>query len=150
MNTKTNGPRFSLFDELDRGLNHLMNEVLQHDGRSSSGPALTVYEFDDRYEIECDVPGVPLENISLQIEDGVLQISGNRTRPYADDVKVTVDERKFAEFNRKLQLGGEVNADGVDAELGNGVLRVTVPKKAERLPKAINIRQGGSQPTENG
>ena len=144
MNTTSKGPRFSLFDELDKGLNHLMNEVLQHESRSTTAPALSVYEFDDRYVVECDLPGVRLEDVTLQIDDGVLEISGVRHTPYSDDVNVTVNERHFEDFSRKLQLGKQLDVGNVDAELGNGVLKVTVPKKAEIVPKPINIRATGS------
>lgn len=143
MTTKSTGPRFSLFDELDRGLNHLMNEVLQHDHTRCEAPALSIYEFDDKYVVECDLPGVTLDEISLQINDGVLEISGER-QDARDNTKVAANERTFGPFSRKLQLSKDINVDGVDAELGNGVLKVTVPKADSVLPKSITIRKVSS------
>ena len=141
MNTNSAQTRFSLFDELDRGLNHLVNEVLQSDHVQRDVPALSVYELEDRYVVECDLPGLRLEEIDVQVNDGVLEISGERRAPFDDGAKVTVNERVFAGFHRKLQLSKDVNLDGVDAELGNGVLAVTIPKSDGVLPRTVNIRK---------
>jgi len=141
MNANRSRPRFSLFDELDRGLNHLVNEVLQQDQNSSRPPALSVYEFEDRYLVECDLPGVSLEDIELSFDDGLLQITGERKQTVAEDAKATADERHFGRFERKLKLGKDVNPEAVDAELGKGVLQITIPKSENVLPKQISIRK---------
>ncbi len=141
MNCKTPNTRFSLFNELDRGLNHLMNEVLHSDSGSERVPPLSVYEFEENYVVECDLPGVTLEDITLQIDDGVLNISGSRHSPLANDGTVKVDERSFNDFSRKLHLSKDINPDGIDAELGNGVLKVTIPKSASVVPRQVNIRR---------
>ena len=142
-NTDSKPNRFTFFDELDRGLNHLVNEVLQGDHSRRDVPPLSVYEFADHYIVECDLPGVRLEEIDLQFNDGVLEISGERKAPFVEGQKVTVNERSFASFSRKLQVSKDVNLDGVDAELCNGVLKVSIPKAASVLPKTINIRKVG-------
>ena len=141
MNTNSTQARFSLFDELDRGLNHLVNEVLQTDHGHCDVPPLSVYELEDRYVVECDLPGLSLDEIDLQVNDGVLEISGERKAPFDDNVKVTVNERAFSDFHRRLQISKDVNLDGVDAELGNGVLKVTVPKADSVLPRSVSIRK---------
>ncbi len=141
MNCKTPNTRFSLFNELDRGLNHLMNEVLQNDSKADHVPPLSVYEFEGSYVVECDLPGVSLEEITLQIDDGILKISGSRNSPLTDEGTVKVDERSFTDFSRKLHLSKDINPDGVDAELGDGVLKVTIPKSAGVVPRQVNIRR---------
>ena len=140
MNTNSANARFSLFDELDRGLNHLVTEVLNQDSKRTSAPTLTVLELDSNYVVECDLPGVKLDDISVQVEDGVLEISGTRTNPVAERVQVTVDERTYGKFSRKLKLSKDVNPEGVDAELGHGVLRIAIPKSDRILPRQVKIR----------
>ena len=140
MNTNSANTRFSLFDELDRGLNHLVTEVLNQDSKRTSAPTLTVLELDSNYVVECDLPGVKLDDISVQVEDGVLEISGTRTNPVAEGVQVTVDERTYGKFSRKLKLSKDVNPEGVDAELGHGVLRIAIPKSDRILPRQVKIR----------
>ena len=147
MKANPSNTRFSLFDELDRGLNHLVNEVLQHDTSKNNAPPLSVYERENDYLVECDIPGVAQEDVAIQINDGVLEISGERRNPVGDDAKVTVNERTFSEFRRTLQLSKDVNAEGVDAELGNGVLRVTIPKADSVLPRKVTIRRADLDPS---
>lgn len=143
MNASSTNPRFSLFDELDKGLNHLVKEVLNQDGRRTAAPPLSVYELDDRYVVQCDLPGVDLNDIDLQVSDGVLEIAGERKSVVPENAKVTVDERAFQKFNRRLQLSKDINSEGVSAELGNGVLTVTIPKAASVMPRKVSVRKAG-------
>lgn len=140
MNTKSKR-RFSLFDELDRGLNQLVNEVLQQDSERRGQSPVTVSELEDRYVVECDVPGVLLEDIELRLNDGLLEISGERKSSLPEDAVVTVDERSYERFRRRLQLGRGIVPDSVDAELRNGVLTVTVRKSDDVAARKIVIRQ---------
>jgi HSP20 family protein len=140
MNANSANTRFSLFDELDRGLNNLVTEVLNHDVRKGNVPLLTVFELDNTYVVECDLPGVKLEDINLLVEDGVLHLSGERATPDPDEMQITLDERTYGKFSRKLKLSKDVNAEGVDAELGNGVLRISIPKSDHIVPRQVTIR----------
>lgn len=141
MNTNSAKPRFPLFDELDRGLNMLVSEVLQHDPKNSETPRLSVYELEQSFIVECDLPGVEMSDIDIQLEDGVLEISGVRKSPIVDGMTATVDERRFSDFRRKLQLGKDVDFDAVDAEFGNGVLKITVPKADNAKTRQVKIRR---------
>ena len=142
MRCTTNRCRTNVFDELDRGLNQLMRGVLANDGSSSDDPRLSLMAFDNRYVVECDLPGVAIDNVSLQIEDNVLTISGKRTAPASDEnVRVLFNERPGLEFTRRVQLARDVDQSAVDAELTNGVLRITIPKRAEVLPRKIEIKR---------
>lgn len=145
MNTNSSKPRFPLFDEIDRGLNMLVKEVLQHEPRQSDSPRLSVYELEQSFIVECDLPGVDLSDIDIQLEDGTLEISGVRKTPKRDGMTVTVEERSFEAFNRKLQLGKDVNFEAVDAEFGNGVLKVTVPKADSAKSRQVKIRRRDEQ-----
>ena len=66
----------NVFEELDRGLNQFVREVFSSDAKSESGPPVTLIEMADRYRVECDLPGVVLEQIAVSVEDSVLTISG--------------------------------------------------------------------------
>lgn len=142
MKCSTNRCRTNVFEELDRGLNQLMRGTMNRNVVSSEYPRLSLLEFDNRYLVECDVPGVSLENVALQIEDGVLTISGKRKAVSDDqDVRVLFSENPAAEFSRQVQLARDVDQSAIDAELTNGVLRITLPKRAEVLPRKIEIKR---------
>ena len=84
----------SVFEELDRGLNQFVRGVVSGDRAAANVPRVTLFEMDDRYKAECDLPGVALENIELSVEDYVLTISGQRKKAETDEsVKVLLNER---------------------------------------------------------
>ena len=148
MNCSTTGCcATSVFEELDRGLNRLMRSEGGSDVlHTSDDPRLSLHEFDNRYVVECDLPGVAMGDISLQVEDHVLSINARR-KSLADDGngKVLFNERPRSEFACRLQLPREIDQNSIDAELAAGVLRITVSKRAEVLPRKIEIRRTGSQ-----
>ena len=133
---------FSLFDELDRGLNLLVNEVFPADQASGRRLPVTVLESDKSYQVEADLPGVELDDIHIEFDDGVLEIKAERKSVTpADGVEVTVDERHYGEVQRSIRFGKDVNSESVDAALDNGVLTVTVEKVAEVQPRKISVRK---------
>ena len=141
MKCSTNQCRPNMLGEIDRGLNRVMRGVLLNDSASSDDPRLSVLEFPDRYVVECDVPGVARDAISVQIEDNVLAITGKRA-PAAkeENTRVVLNERSTAEFARQIRLPRDVDQTSVDAELNHGVLKVSIPKRPEVLPQKINIK----------
>lgn len=142
MRCTTNRCRTNVFDELDRGLNQLVRGVMANDTAGSDDPRLSLMACDNRYVIECDLPGVSIDDVSLQIEDNLLTISGKRTAPAGDEnVRILFNERPGLEFSRRVRLARDVDASAVDAELKNGVLRITIPKRAEVLPRRIEIKR---------
>lgn len=142
MRSTTNRCRTNVFQELDHGLSQLIRGVVANTVGSSDDPRLSLMAFDTHYVVECDLPGVAIENIKLQIEDSVLTISGTRTAAADEDgVKVLFNERPGLEFARRIQLAPDVDQSAVDAELENGVLRITIQKRTEVLPRKIEIKR---------
>ncbi len=138
--------RPSVFGELERGIQSLMREARSADRVSSDSPYVSVLEFDNRYVVECDLPGVGADDIELQVEENVLTIRGER-RPVAAAEKSTVlhNERTPFSFARQVKFARQIDPSAIDAELVNGVLRITTPKRAEVLPQKITVK--GSSPT---
>ena len=136
----------SVFDEFDRGLNQFVRGVLSTESNLSSTLSLTLIELEDRYRIECDLPGIELEDISLAVEDGILSLAGLRKAiELPESAKVMLNERPAREFSRSVRLPKNADVGNVDAELQNGVLTVTVLKRSEVLPKKIQIRRSGAE-----
>lgn len=113
----------------------------RHEG--GFAPTFNVVESSDGYSIEADLPGVAEKDISITLENGVLVISGARE---ATEKKETdsyhLVERRYGKFSRKFKLPELAAADGVTANLVNGVLTVKVPKRPEVAPKTIEIKLG--------
>lgn len=97
-------------------------------------PASEASQTGDAYRIAVELPGVAEEDIHVTVEDGVLQIRGEKKSEREEKGDTWYfSERQFGSFSRSFRLPSEADAGGVKAEMKDGVLTVTVPKKA--LPK---------------
>ncbi len=114
-------------------------------GGSTWLPALDVWETDAEIVLALDLPGSSEDKVSIEVEDGVLTITGERER----EVKQETDrfyrfERRFGRFSRSVTLPQGVNEADIGAEFKDGVLEVHVPKPAERTPTRIPIGTKGT------
>lgn len=104
-------------------------------------PQLTIFDYEDRYVIECDLPGLSFADISLEVHDGVLEISGERQRSELPErSSVRYDERLWNRFRRRIRLDKSVDSTSITADYNNGVLVVTAPRLEETLPRKVTIR----------
>jgi HSP20 family protein len=99
----------------------------------------SVWEDNDSYHIELDVPGVTRDHVDLTYEKGTLRITTERPAP-EDQRSGLVDERRYGKVTRTVALPESIDVDSIGAELTNGVLHVTVAKKPEAQPKRIEIK----------
>ena len=106
-------------------------------------PAVDIREDADRFVVLADLPGVDPAGIELQMEKGVLTISGQRTAPeLAEGQRLTRSERGQGSFNRRFVLPDSADAEGIVANSHNGVLEVRIPKRSEAAPRRIPVGQG--------
>jgi len=104
-------------------------------------PRLDLAETDTQYEVKVDLPGMKPEDVSVEIKDGALWISGKTEEEHEEKGKTYHRvERRFGEFRRVLNLPGKVADHGVDATFHDGVLKVTVPKAEEAKPRRIEVK----------
>ena len=133
----------SLHNELSR----VMNGLLEGNGRTTQSwvPALDVWERDDEIVYAFDLPGIPQDSISLEVENDALTVSASRER--SDEVegdRFYRFERRYGTFARTVGLPQGLDADSVKADYHDGVLEVHVPKPATVKPRRIQI--GGEAP----
>ena len=103
-------------------------------------PSADVSETDDAYVIHVEMPGVNKDQVEVQLQDRELVISGEIPEPESDEnARQHRSSRRTGRFEYRTYLPGDVNADGVRAELHDGVLTVTVPKAEEAKPRRIEI-----------
>ena len=118
----------------------------QLDSRGLWFPALDVYETENAYVVELDLPGVHPENVDLSFEQGTLTIRGQRAptvkTPEKGELRVFSAERVSGSFVRSVRLPEYVDSEKIEAEYNNGVLVVTIPKAAAARARKITIRAG--------
>lgn len=120
----------------------LFNDVLKPNARSHSyhWPAVDVQEMKDRFVLVADLPGMEEKDIQIKIENGCLCIEGERKlEEDLKEGKVIKKERLHASFKKSFELGEGINAEKVEAQYKNGVLRIHLPKHEKTLPKVIPI-----------
>jgi HSP20 family protein len=103
-------------------------------------PPVDIYEGPDRVVLRADVPGISQEEVDLKIENGQLRLRGSRSLPEgAGREEYHRIERPFGGFVRVFSLPNGVDVTKVRAELRNGVLEVTLPKRQESQAKSVKI-----------
>jgi HSP20 family protein len=106
-------------------------------------PAVDVWETDKEVVYAFDVPGIPEDRISIELEDNALTISGERERTdEVSDERFYRFERRFGSFSRTIGLPQNVTEDQVKADYHDGVLEVRVAKPETPKPRRIQIGRG--------
>ena len=103
-------------------------------------PLVDIFEEDDKFVIKAEIPEVKKEDISINLENNVLTIKGER-KLEKEDKKENYHraERFYGMFQRSFTLPGTVEQEKIKANLENGVLTLEIPKKEEVKPKKIEI-----------
>ena len=104
-------------------------------------PACDIYEDEEGVALRFELAGIDPKDVDVRFENGVLTVRGER-KLEREDKRENYHriERSYGTFTRSFSLPGTVDADKVKAETKNGVLTITLPKKAEAKPRAIQVK----------
>jgi HSP20 family protein len=137
---------------LQNDMSRLMNGLLEGNGKSVQDwvPALDVWETENEIVYAFDLPGIPEEQISVEVEEGSLTVSAERkrTNEQSDD-RFYRSERRHGTFTRTIGLPQSVSEDSINADYSNGVLEIHVAKPEQPRPRRIQVGSG-SQATIEG
>lgn len=101
-----------------------------------------IYEKDNKYHIEMDMPGFKKSDIKVECENGYVNISGeikNENNEEDKDKKYIRRERHYSKFNRSFYVG-DVDENAITASFENGTLKLVAPKvEPESNKKVIDI-----------
>ncbi len=102
-------------------------------------PTMDVKEDDTCFTYEVSLPGMKKEEITIDLKNDVLTVSGERKLEKKENGKVHHVESYYGAFTRSFTLPENIKAEGIKAEFKNGILHITVPKGDVSKPKAIEI-----------
>jgi HSP20 family protein len=106
-------------------------------------PAMDLLEQDDQLVLRADLPGLDREDVTIEVKDNVLTVSGDRKAEHEEKAEgFHRVERTYGSFSRTLTLPEGIDADAVTAEFDKGVLEVRIPKPEERKPHRVQIGAG--------
>jgi HSP20 family protein len=129
-------PFRQLRSEMDRLLGSFMGPAF--DGMRGQ-PAVNVWDDGDVLMAEMELPGVKAEQIDVSVERDQLTIKVERPEVAEEDITYHRRERPTGSFSRVLTLPCEINSEGVEADLKNGVLTLRLPKAEAAKPRKINV-----------
>jgi HSP20 family protein len=128
---------FQELEALERRMSRLFDEASLGAGLP---PAADVYETDDRYVVELEVPGFAEKELAIQVTDHTLTVKGDRAEEKEQKEKTyRRRERLERSFERRLQLPPEADLGAVEARFDKGVLRVQAPKTPAAEPRTVEI-----------
>ena len=103
-------------------------------------PKVNVYEYDDKIGIGAEIPGLDKKNVSVEVEEDVLIISGDKHGFDSDGGKCITRELKQSSFKRSFNLGEHLDGENVGASFKDGMLSISVPKIEPELPKKHSVK----------
>ena len=110
-------------------------------------PAMDLVEGEDHYVLRADLPGLGEDDVSIEVEDNVLTVSGERKAEHEErNEGYHRVERAYGAFARSLTLPEGVDPEAVEARFDRGVLEVRIPKPEERKPRKVAISVSGREP----
>ena len=130
---------------LQNEMSRFMNGLLEGNGRTNQAwvPALDVWETEHEIVYALDLPGIPEDKISVELDDGALTISGERERTQEEsNDRLYRFERRFGTFSRTFGVPQGVSEEDVSADYKDGVLEVHVKKPEQPQPKRIQVGSG--------
>jgi len=123
-------------------LSRLMNGLFEGNGRAAQSwvPTLDAWETESELVYAFDLPGVAQDKISVEVEDGMLTVTAERTQSaeIAEGLYHRI-ERRHGTFTRAVGVPQGVAEDAIKATYKDGVLEIHVPKPEQAKPKKIEI-----------
>jgi HSP20 family protein len=144
---------FSELASLHNEMSRFMNGLLEGNGRSSQSwvPVADVWETEHEVVYAFDLPGIPEDKISVELNDSTLTVTAEREREGTiEDGRFYRFERRFGTFTRTIGLPQGVTEDSIKAEYHNGVLELHVAKPEQPKPRKIQIAGVNTHPTIEG
>ncbi|HSP17305.1 MAG TPA: Hsp20/alpha crystallin family protein [Thermoanaerobaculia bacterium] len=139
--------RFDPFDELiplrnkvDRLFNLYTEKEEEPMLATKWAPVADILETKDHYIVRAEIPGMEEKDITVEIENGVLTLKGERKfEAKTEEKDFRRIERSYGQFLRSFTLPTNVNTEKITAAYVNGVIEVMIPKKEEAKPKKVTL-----------
>jgi len=133
-------PASRICNEFDRLLGGLVTGcgTLMEDAATTT-PAMNVWQDDTTVYVEAELPGVTMKELEVLVLDDELTIKGQR-RVNPEGVSYLIQECVSGDFVRVVKLPTAIDNESVSASLTNGILKVTLPKAKQVLPRSIEVQ----------
>ena len=120
-------------------------EVARREGDQSQRritltPPVDIFENSQGVTLWADLPGVTKDRLDVKVHDGSLYIEAEAMVPMPAGLRLQHAEIRRPHFARAFSLGVDLDASKIDANLKDGVLKLTIPRRDEARPRRIEVR----------
>lgn len=105
-------------------------------------PLVTIIEEQSGFTLTAELPGVPKENVKVQVENHVLTLEGEIRLATPDQMESTHAEVGSAKYKRAFTLSRELDSTKIEASQRDGVLTLHIPKVEHAQPRKIEVQVG--------
>ena len=141
MKQRYHRPFSDLAYDVENIIEHVFGESVNT--QSELTPCADVVESDAGFTVELELPGVSPELVNVELNDGTLEVSGERpVEAEAEGRKVLKSERRSGAFRRTFKFSTQLDAEKISASFKHGILTVNLPKSEKVLPRKIEIQVG--------
>jgi HSP20 family protein len=137
-----------MFEDIEKFIGERMRDNCMFSFPDMTGqdyrlPAVDLREEENRYVLSAELPGLAKEDVSIEVSEGVLDLSAVKERSNEEtDEGYVRRERGSKQYRRRLALPEDIDAEAIEAKLSDGVLELVLPKKkvAEPARKKVNVQ----------
>jgi HSP20 family protein len=105
-------------------------------------PPVDVFENDHSITLLADLPGVPRDQLQVRVDGDNLVLEATATTTGPDDMQLVYGEAQCPSYRRQFTLSRELDTARIEAQLRDGVLRLTIPKAEDARPRRIQVNVG--------
>ena len=109
---------------------------------SSVLPPVDVAETEIGFVLLADLPGVPKDRLSVRVDGDNLLIEGIVDVPSPENMQIVYEEAQLTSYRRQFVLSRELDRSKIEANLNDGVLKLTIPKTEDAKPRRIEVKLG--------
>lgn len=105
-------------------------------------PPVDIFEDENAITLLADLPGVTRENLGVRVDGDSLTLEAKAGTQGPDHLELVYGEANVPQYRRQFTLSRELDASRIEAQLRDGVLRLTIPKAEEARPRRIEVQVG--------
>lgn len=132
-------PLTQLQSEMNRLIEHFFEDMPASRPYSAGYPAMNVWEDGNSAWIECELPGLTLDDIEVLVSGHDVTVKGNRRIDQPQGASWHRRERSQGEFVRSITLPWDLDAEKVSATFRDGVLTIELPRAEAAKPKKVKV-----------
>ncbi len=102
-------------------------------------PAVDIFETEEMVIVHTEMPGINKEDVSINLKEDVLTISGSMVRKTNEGETFLLKEFETANYIKRFTIAETIDNDSIMASMSNGILTVKLPKISPRSPRKIEI-----------